>query len=132
MKTQNQEINLNVEVEIVCKNHGSFAQKPCDHLDGFGCPTCDKYNGKDVRGWMIKSVCIECKEQKIKELTSEFYKKGVEFNETFESALVFGVLEHKGILAKGESLIACGAIAIKNEMHDILEQLAKLGASPFK
>lgn len=29
-----------VEICIVCKKHGPFLQKPADHLQGKGCPTC--------------------------------------------------------------------------------------------
>jgi len=32
--------NTNVPVEIICKVHGSFYQKPHDHLHGTGCPAC--------------------------------------------------------------------------------------------
>jgi very-short-patch-repair endonuclease len=28
------------KIEIICKNHGSFKQKPSSHLDGSGCPNC--------------------------------------------------------------------------------------------
>ena len=30
----------NIPVEIVCKEHGSFYQKPADHFNGFNCPRC--------------------------------------------------------------------------------------------
>ena len=32
--------NTNTHVEIVCKTHGAFLQKPTGHLNGNGCPTC--------------------------------------------------------------------------------------------
>ena len=33
-------INRNNLVEIICKKHGMFLQKPMNHLDGCGCPKC--------------------------------------------------------------------------------------------
>lgn len=33
------------KIEIICKKHGSFQQKPTDHLKGQGCPRC-KCKGK--------------------------------------------------------------------------------------
>lgn len=34
--------NYHTKVEIVCKSHGSFLQKPAHHLAGIGCPSCGK------------------------------------------------------------------------------------------
>jgi len=33
-------VNTHVPVEIVCKKHGAFRQKPGAHLTGHGCPQC--------------------------------------------------------------------------------------------
>ena len=35
------------KVEIICKKHGSFFQRPFDHLHGHGCPVCGKLESKD-------------------------------------------------------------------------------------
>lgn len=35
-------INSNTKVEIICKEHGSFWQRPSDHLSGHGCNLCSK------------------------------------------------------------------------------------------
>ena len=32
------------KVDIICKQHGSFLQRPNDHLAGKGCPKCSVYN----------------------------------------------------------------------------------------
>ena len=34
------------KVEIICKKHGSFFQRPFDHLHGHGCPICGKLESK--------------------------------------------------------------------------------------
>tara|TARA_R110002073_G_scaffold144403_2_gene296502 strand:- start:5724 stop:6296 length:573 start_codon:yes stop_codon:yes gene_type:complete len=34
--------NSSTKVEIVCKIHGSFTQKPSNHISGQGCPTCGR------------------------------------------------------------------------------------------
>jgi len=33
-------VNKSSKVTIVCKDHGSFLQRPNDHLTGYGCPVC--------------------------------------------------------------------------------------------
>ena len=38
---------INEKVEIICKKHGSFFQRPYDHLHGHGCPVCGKLESKD-------------------------------------------------------------------------------------
>lgn len=44
-------------VKIICKKHGEFMQKPNDHLDGHGCPSC---------------ACITSKtEQELRELVKQ-------------------------------------------------------------
>lgn len=35
-------INCNIEVDIICKEHGIFKQKPCYHSSGRGCGLCAK------------------------------------------------------------------------------------------
>lgn len=35
-------ININTKVEIICSVHGSFFQTPTAHLNGQGCPFCNK------------------------------------------------------------------------------------------
>lgn len=35
-------VNMNTDVEIVCRDHGAFLQRPADHVAGVGCPTCGK------------------------------------------------------------------------------------------
>lgn len=39
-----QYVNNVVKVEIICKEHGSFLQRPSDHLMGHGCPKCQNRN----------------------------------------------------------------------------------------
>lgn len=35
--------NMNKNVHITCRDHGIFTQRPADHLNGVGCPTCGTY-----------------------------------------------------------------------------------------
>ena len=37
---------IDKKVEIICKKHGSFLQRPYDHLHGHGCPVCGKLESK--------------------------------------------------------------------------------------
>jgi very-short-patch-repair endonuclease len=34
-------INSNVKIIIICKAHGNFIQRPSNHLEGTGCPSCN-------------------------------------------------------------------------------------------
>jgi very-short-patch-repair endonuclease len=52
-------INAKTDIEIICKVHGIFCQKPYDHLRGRGCPKC---------GTMRTSAAISMKQD-------EFIKK---------------------------------------------------------
>ena len=36
------------KVEILCREHGSFFQRHSDHLNGQGCPTCQKNQPKSI------------------------------------------------------------------------------------
>ena len=38
---------MSEKVEIICPKHGSFFQRPYDHLNGHGCPVCGKLESKD-------------------------------------------------------------------------------------
>ena len=35
-------INTKTEIEVICKQHGSFFKKPCELLSGFACKKCGK------------------------------------------------------------------------------------------
>lgn len=37
-------INSHIDVDIICKIHGLFKQRPNNHLNGQGCPKCGKQN----------------------------------------------------------------------------------------
>lgn len=39
-------ITSNIKVEIKCKKHGSFFQRPYHHLQGIGCPICSSSKGE--------------------------------------------------------------------------------------
>jgi len=38
--------NSNSDVIIICEKHGSFKQRPFNHLNGHGCPLCKSSNGE--------------------------------------------------------------------------------------
>lgn len=44
--------NGDTEVEIICKDHGSFFQKPNIHLAGSGCQVCNNIFGATAEGWV--------------------------------------------------------------------------------
>jgi hypothetical protein len=57
--------NCRTHVEIICKQHGSFFQKPRSHLEGHGCPKCRESKGeRKIRVW-LESNNIEYEYQKM-------------------------------------------------------------------
>jgi hypothetical protein len=47
------------KVEIICSKHGSFFQRPQDHLSGNGCPTCNNSKGEiEIRKLLSKNNII--------------------------------------------------------------------------
>lgn len=59
------------DVEIICKKHGSFYQKPNNHLMGHGCPCCGVEN--------IDSVSNS--EKEIREFIGSIYNDNIIFND---------------------------------------------------
>jgi hypothetical protein len=48
-------INSKTKIEITCRKHGSFWQRPGSHLDGVGCPKCKSSRGEDsIRKYLQK------------------------------------------------------------------------------
>lgn len=49
-------VNFTVPMEIICKKHGSFFQKPQNHYKGCGCPGCSNSKGENkVRRYLKKN-----------------------------------------------------------------------------
>ena len=57
-------INAFTKIEIICLNHGSFFQRPHDHLNKNGCPKCTNYTGEIAVRKFLTKYNIECIEQK--------------------------------------------------------------------
>lgn len=50
--------NSSTKVEIICKKHGVFSQRPNDHLSGQCCPKCIGNHKKDTKSFINDSVNI--------------------------------------------------------------------------
>jgi very-short-patch-repair endonuclease len=48
-------INAHKKVKIICEKHGSFEQRPNDHLNGSGCSLCNGGVRLDTKQFIIKS-----------------------------------------------------------------------------
>ena len=57
-------INAYTKVEIICPKHGKFSQMPSSHLNGQGCPKCNKYKGEIVIRDFLTKYKMEFEEQK--------------------------------------------------------------------
>ena len=51
-------VNAYTPVEIICKKHGSFTQKPNNHLNGAGCPRCSESKGENLVNEILSSYNI--------------------------------------------------------------------------
>jgi len=47
-----------VEVCIICKEHGPFLQKPCDHLQGRGCPSCSGHKKRTMEEFIAQARAV--------------------------------------------------------------------------
>lgn len=47
--------NLTTKVEIICRKHGSFLQRPSDHLRGKGCAECSGKKKMDKKSFIEKA-----------------------------------------------------------------------------
>jgi len=73
-------VKSKISVSIICSKHGMFNQKPNDHLNGKGCPTCCESNGENkIRTFLNENNIKYIKEKKfsncinVKELPFDFY-----------------------------------------------------------
>ena len=39
-------------IQIICKKHGAFWMKACNHFKGYGCYSCNKHSSKPAREWL--------------------------------------------------------------------------------
>jgi len=47
-----------IEVVITCKRHGSFKQKPSNHMNGQGCPKCSKSSKLNTETFIVKAKAV--------------------------------------------------------------------------
>ena len=51
-------INNKEKVDIICKIHGVFPQRPKDHLDGHGCPLCRESHLEEITAKALKDASV--------------------------------------------------------------------------
>ena len=59
-----QYVNAYTKVCIICPKHGEFWQTPCNHLNGDGCPECNKSKLENKIKYFLLEKQIELKEKK--------------------------------------------------------------------
>ena len=59
-----QYINNNTDIEIICKKHGPFWQRPCDHLRGCNCPICNLSKLEEQTRTILEDLQIKYEPQK--------------------------------------------------------------------
>lgn len=60
------------KLEIICKKHGSFEQKPATHLRGGGCPKCAGSNGENMMRDLLENIIFP--DKKFPTIRPEFLK----------------------------------------------------------
>lgn len=111
-------VNMNTNVDINCVIHGSFSQRPADHLNGTGCPVCgtlkqggytesyfvDRPGSKDIPA-QLYLITVDDKFCKIGITTKRHIKQrfpGIRFNvvETVPAPLYEAYCKEQAILTK--------------------------------
>jgi len=85
--------NRNSKVEIVCKAHGSFYQLPYHHLQGCGCPKCNKPLDKNYENW-FKEMWLYLLELEVKD--HKILKVGITSNISARVKILSKELEKHG------------------------------------
>ena len=62
------------KVLIVCPNHGSFSQRPADHMNGRGCPKCGRTGKSNIDEFVSKANKVH--------LNKFCYKKSIYVNDS--------------------------------------------------
>ncbi len=91
------------KVKIICNRHGIFEQRPCHHLNGNGCPTCNESKGELTITKLLNELKVDYTKQHqfdncklLKKLKFDFYlpKKNtcIEYNgyQHYNSIRYFG------------------------------------------
>ncbi len=73
-------IGFKNDVDIICKRHGVFHQKPYIHTSGSGCPRCKESKGEKIISWFLNKKNIKYETQKtfpgcvdVNQLRFDFY-----------------------------------------------------------
>ncbi len=86
-------VNDKIKVEIVCKLHGSFLQRPSSHFSGNGCPTCRESSGEKMISEFLDKSSIKYERQK----KFEGCKNKLELKFDFYIPSLKTILEYDGI-----------------------------------
>ena len=110
-------INKRTKIEVICKKHGSFFQRPLDHRNGNGCSKCYMSKGEIEIGRILKNNNIKHKCQKKfvdcvdkHQLPFDFYLKKynlcVEYDgeQHFKPVEIFGGIEGFEIRKKHDNI----------------------------
>ena len=119
-------VNNKTKVEIICSIHGSFMQRPSDHVNGHrGCPKCGKIAGNKAKlGKSIKTIKqkLEAFKNKAKKVHGDYYSYNYD---TFTDALspmeiicpVHGVFMQKPAYhTAGNGCSECGKVKVANRL----------------
>lgn len=49
-------VNSHIKVKINCNTHGTFEQKPHDHLMGHGCQSCKQFANENLTGVFLREI----------------------------------------------------------------------------
>ena len=112
--------NASTKVEIICPTHGSFFQKPSNHLSGKGCPICMQSQGeRQVEIYLINSNMLFERQKKFKkckykyELPFDFWIEDKNLLIEFDGIQHFQSVDYFGGIDRFEYIKLCDGIKNK-------------------
>jgi len=100
-------IGYQEKIEIICPEHGSFTQRPNDHLNGHGCPKCAEY------GFNLDKPAIL---YYLKDTETGLYKIGISNKSSIEERFGKAFCSNRAIAILEQSFFS-GDEAIKAEQE---------------
>jgi len=139
-------INNKTKVEIICSKHGSFMQRPTDHISGgHGCPKCaNEACSKAKLGVTLKPLSQKVEEfkEKARKVHGDYYKyKYQTFSDYLELMTIVcpkhGEFEQKPAYhVAGNGCPKCGALKAKKGItsttEDFIEKASKVHHNKYK
>lgn len=111
-------LNVKDDIEIICKEHGSFWQAPHNHYKGSGCPTCALGSTESKPERILTELLSEHKPVKTDKVLSDLKELDIYFQEKRVAVEINGLYWHSDMKAKTKTshrnkYLECDALGIR-------------------